>query len=175
MELRLLSQEELTPALFAVFDRFQKVEQCWRKIDGRWVIRDIAFLEQWGEADHRELCGFLRNTLLTGGAVWGLFSAEGLKGFCAVEKELLGSKKQYADLSQLYISADQRGKGYGRLLFQKAAETGRRFGAEKLYISAHSSVESQAFYKNLGCVEAKEYDAHHVKREPCDCQLEYAL
>jgi len=48
-------------------------------------------------------------------------------------------------------------------------------GAEKLYISAHSSVESQAFYRSMGCAEAEEYNARHVELEPCDCQLEYLL
>lgn len=48
-------------------------------------------------------------------------------------------------------------------------------GAQALYISAHSSVESQAFYKAMGCVEAKEYQAFHVEKEPCDCQLERPL
>ena len=47
--------------------------------------------------------------------------------------------------------------------------------AEKLYISAHSAVESQAFYKSLGCVEASEYSLYHVSREPFDCQLELIL
>lgn len=173
--LRPITERELTPALFAVFDRFQKVEKCWRKIGGEWVIKDIAFLEQWEEKDYRELCASLQSTLKSGGAVWGLFLAEKLKGFCAVKRELLGRERQYADLSELYISADQRGKGYGRLLFQKAAELGLRFGAKKLYISAHSSVESQAFYRKMGCVEAGEYDPHHVAAEPCNCQLEYVL
>lgn len=48
-------------------------------------------------------------------------------------------------------------------------------GAKKLYISAHSSEETQAFYKALGCVEAKEYNSKLVAEEPCDCQLEYSL
>ena len=46
---------------------------------------------------------------------------------------------------------------------------------KKLYISAHSAVESQAFYKKMGCVEAEEYDPAHTAAEPCDCQLEYLL
>ena len=46
---------------------------------------------------------------------------------------------------------------------------------EGLYISAHSAVESQAFYKKMGCVEAEEYDPAHTAAEPCDCQLEYLL
>lgn len=48
-------------------------------------------------------------------------------------------------------------------------------GASKLYISAHSAVESQRFYEAMGCIEAAEYNEEHVKREPCDCQLEYVL
>lgn len=48
-------------------------------------------------------------------------------------------------------------------------------GASKLYISAHSAAESQRFYESMGCVEAVEYNEEHVKKEPCDCQLEYVL
>ena len=45
----------------------------------------------------------------------------------------------------------------------------------KLYISAHSAVESQAFYKAMGCVEAEVYHQGHVEEEPYDCQLECGL
>ena len=60
-------------------------------------------------------------------------------------------------------------------LFLLAEGTARQLGAEALYISAHSAVESQAFYKAMGCVEAAEYDPHHTAKEPCDCQLECRL
>lgn len=33
----------------------------------------------------------------------------------------------------------------------------------KLYISAHSAVESQLFYKAMGCTEAQVYNQEHVK------------
>ena len=75
----------------------------------------------------------------------------------------------------LSLIHSSRGKGLGRALFQKAEEAGQALGAQALYISAHSSVESQAFYKAMGCVEAKEYQAFHVEEEPCDCQLERPL
>ena len=42
-------------------------------------------------------------------------------------------------------------------------------------ISAHSAVESQAFYKSMGCVEAEVYNQKHVEDEPYDCQLECGL
>ena len=54
-------------------------------------------------------------------------------------------------------------------------ERAKLSGAAKLYISAHSSVETQAFYRKMGCVEAQAYDRHHVEAEPFDCQLECPL
>ena len=149
------------------------MERCWRKIDGQWVVRDIAFTERWSDGDYRELCALLRLTLATGGAVWGAFVSGKLKGFVSVEGERIGARKQYADLSSIHVSADARGLGLGRALFQKAEEEGRRRGAEALYISAHSSVESQAFYNSE--IARREYQAFHVEKEPCDCQLERPL
>ena len=62
--------------------------------------------------------------------------------------------------------------GWRRLL---AARWARDRGAQKLYISAHSAIESQAFYRAMGCVEAHTYNPAHVAAEPFDCQLEYRL
>ena len=56
-----------------------------------------------------------------------------------------------------------------------AKEWAKKKGAGKLYISAHSSVESQAFYRAMGCMEAEVYNSKHVEEEPCDCQLECRL
>ena len=64
---------------------------------------------------------------------------------------------------------------YGKALFYQACEEARRLGADKLYISAHSSKESQAAYKALGCVHAKEINPKLAEEEPCDVQLEYVL
>lgn len=46
---------------------------------------------------------------------------------------------------------------------------------KKLYISTHSSVESQAFYKAMGWIETKVYNQKHVEDELYDCQLECVL
>lgn len=42
------------------------------------------------------------------------------------------------------------------MLFEKACEAAKNNGAEKLYISTHSSKESHAAYKALDCVHAEE-------------------
>ena len=89
-----------------------------------------------------------------------------------MESAPLGRNGDYRDLSSLHVSQELRGQGIGRRLFALAREFAREQGALKLYISAHSAVETQAFYRAMGCTEAQEYDPEHVEREPCDCQLE---
>jgi len=107
--------------------------------------------------------------------VFGAFEKERLVGFASVENQLFGSRMQYVQLSCIHVSEEWRGKGIGKRLFVIAVEGARRLGAEKLYISAHSSKESQAFYHAMGCIEAIEYNKELAEAEPCDCQLEFIL
>ena len=172
---RAVESDELCIELFAHFDRYQKVTHCWRKEDGRWVIKPVAFTEQWGEKEYRSLALDLQNTLKNGGVVFGVFADGQLKGFSEVTAEPLGPEKEYLELSSLHVSYDFRRQGAGKKLLSLAADWARDKGAKKLYISAHSSVESQAFYRAVGCVDAVYPDAAHVEKEPCDCQLEYRL
>ena len=109
------------------------------------------------------------------GFVYAAFYDGKLKGFVSVESEMFGGKQGYCDLSSIHISEDMRRKGIGRTLFLAAKEWAKQKGAKKLYISAHSAVESQAFYKSMGCVEAEVYNQKHVEDEPYDCQLECSL
>lgn len=107
--------------------------------------------------------------------MYGAFFNGRLKGFVSVESEFFGSKKQYLDLTSIHVSQELRRAGIGRALFGAARDWARERGAKKLYISAHSAVESQNFYKSMGCVEAEEYKREHVEAEPYDCQLECAV
>lgn len=175
VQYRTLHPNELCRDLFRGFIRRQVVTKCWRREKGEWVIRDDPFIDDWSEADYQTLISCLKNTLATGGAVYGAFVDGTLKGFASVEPDFLGSGGQYLDLSSIHVSEDARGAGIGKVLFLMAKGWAREKGAKKLYISAHSAVESQAFYKNMGCVEALEYDRRHVDLEPFDCQLECVL
>ena len=176
MEYRLLREEEIDRALLRDFERRQQVTRCWRREEGRWVIRDDPFVDQWSEEDYAFLVQCLRRTVQTGGAVFGALAEGGkAKGFASVEPQSLGARGQYRDLSSLHVSEELRGRGIGKKLFALAADWARSHGAEKLYISSHSAVETQAFYRAMGCAEAQEYNAEHVQKEPFDCQLEYDL
>lgn len=172
---RQLGEGELGLELFANFVRHQKVNMCRRKIDGEWKTVADPFTDDWTQEEYRMLVGCLKNTVLTGGFVCGAFYKGVLKGFVSVEAALFGGEHRYLDLSSIHVSEDMRGKGIGRNLFERASAFAKQKGAGKLYISAHSAVETQAFYRSMGCVEAKWYHREHVEQEPFDCQLEYMI
>lgn len=175
IQYRQLGEEDLRYELFGGFIRHQNVTKCRRKEDGKWVVKDAPFVDDWSETDYKFLVTCLINTVNTGGFVYAAFCDGILKGFVSVESAMFGGENKYLDLSGIHVSEDMRGKGIGRMLFSAAAEWAKRKGAGKLYISSHSAVETQAFYRSMGCVEALEYNKEHVEREPYDCQLECVL
>lgn len=173
IEYRLLQETEICRELFGGFIRRQTVKLCWRRdAQGKWCIREDPFIDDWSEEDYEILIKCLKNTVKTGGLVRGAFYRGVLKGFVSVESELFGGENRYMDLSSLHVSEDMRGRGIGRMLFLAAKKWAGEHGAAKLYISAHSAVETQSFYRAVGCVEAMEYNPAHVEAEPYDCQLE---
>ena len=175
IEYKVLQKQEINRYLFRGFIRRQVVDQCLRYNHGEWVVCSDPFIDDWTEKDYQTLIRCLHNTVHTGGFVLGAFSEGELKGFVSVENNIFGGENRYCDLSSLHVSADMRRKGIGKILFLAAAEWARKQGAKKLYISSHSAIESQAFYRSMGCVEATEYNQMHVEAEPYDCQIEYVL
>lgn len=142
---RMINKDELCRELFRDFIRRQNVTKCWRRENGKWVVRDDPFIDDWSEEDYRTLVSCLKNTVATGGFVYAAFVEERLKGFVSVEPTLFGGGQKYLDLSSIHVSEDMRSKGIGRTLFLAAKEWAKNHGAKKLYISAHSAVESQSF------------------------------
>ncbi len=175
LEYRILQEQEIDRELFRTFIRHQVVDQCLRRENGNWVVRSDPFIDDWTEEDYGILIDCLHNTVRTGGFVCGAFLDGGLKGFVSVEKGFFGGENRYCDLSSLHVSEDMRREGIGKALFLIAAEWAGKQGAKKLYISAHSAIESQSFYQAMRCIEAEIYNQKHVEEEPYDCQLEYCL
>lgn len=175
VEYRKLYENEVCRELFRQFIRHQDVVKCWRKEEGKWIIKNDPFIDDWTEKDFEVLITCLKNTINTGGVVYAAFYNGVLKGFVSVEPVLFGGEQKYLDLSSLHVSEDVRGQGIGRYLFIAAKEWAKKAGGRKLYISGHSAVETQAFYKAMGCREAQVYCQKHVEEEPYDCQLECEL
>lgn len=164
---------EIDLSLFRGFIRRQVVTDCWRREGDKWVIKSDPFIDDWSEEDYAFLITCLKNTLSSGGFVYGAFEQNVLKGFVSVEPKLMAGG--YLDLSSIHVSEDMRGQGIGKALFRAAADWAKAHGAKRLYISSHSAAESQAFYKAMGCVDAEICNKEHSEAEPFDRQLEYKL
>ena len=172
---RPLQPEEMTRESFASFDRRQEVNLCRRRIGVSWRNVSCPFVDDWTEEQWQNQIQAMERTLRSGGAVFGAFVDGHIKGFCTIDAKPFGPDGVYRDLLSLHVSADCRGHGLGRMLFGLAAKWARENGASKLYISAHSAVETQAFYAAMGCVDTLWPSPEHVALEPFDCQLEYQL
>ncbi len=66
-------------------------------------------------------------------------------------------------------------RGVVRGLFERVRAAALGLGATRLHIGAHPSVETQAFYRGLGCRLARYVHAPMLEREPLDLQLELGL
>lgn len=172
---QILDEASINRDLFAQFVRHQTVVTCWRQGADGWCQKDDPFIDDWDEGDYSVLIEDLKATVRAGGFVYGAFVDGALKGFVSVHAGLFGGAEGYMDLAHIYVSEECRRSGIGTALFEAAKRWARAQGAKKLYISAHSAVESQAFYRKMGCVEAVQADPAHVEAEPFDCQLEYVL
>lgn len=172
---KVLNEDDINIKLFNGFIRHQVITKSWRKQNDEWIIIDAPSVDDWSEEDYQFLVKCLKNTVSTGGFVYGAFNDIKLIGFVSVEPQTMGNDEVYRELSSIHVSEDMRRKGIGKQLFLAAKEWALKSGADKLYISGHPSVESQAFYKKMGCVEAKISETSHVSREPFDCQLECKL
>lgn len=175
IQYKVLSENDIEISIFDGFNRFQDVRKCWRKVDNQWLLKDVVFTERWGNKEFESLVVYLKKTVRSGGFVSGAFEVERLVGFVSLENTFFGPIDEYLQLSSIHISYESRGLGIGTKLFEMACAKAREIKAKKLYISAHSSEETQAFYKKLGCIEAKYYNQMLVDEEPFDCQLEYLL
>ena len=131
---RNICEAEINRKLFSDFIRRQVVAKCWRKENGEWKIKDIPFVDDWSEENYATLVSCLKNTVLTGGFVYGAFCDGKLKGFVSVEPALFGGEQKYLDLSSIHVSQDMRGQGIGKVLFLAAKEWAKKKGAGTLYI-----------------------------------------
>ena len=157
------------------FIRHQTVTECWRKIGGVWKLVPNAYEENWSQAQCREIAEDMVHHINLDQTGFGASDGERIIGFATVSHRIFGVAARYVQLVCFQISEEYRRQGIGRKLFSLACEEARRLGADKLYISAHSSKESQAAYRALGCTPAEEVNEGLAAAEPFDVQMEYRL
>ncbi len=171
---RRLSADEISDSFLDDYRRYQETKRCWFYEDGVPVLKDHFYVWDWDADKKRYMIGNLR-VYARKNTAFGAFCGDRLAGFAALGDSFCGSQNQYLNMPSLQVSADFRHRGIGKRLFRLIADEAKAKGAEKLYISANNSEESQAFYRAVGCVGAKEVNKEQAEREPFDCQMECVL
>ena len=170
-----LDSNNFTRNSLDAFVRHQTVTECWRKTDSDWVLVPNVYEENWSQAQCRDMAEDVVQHIKLDQTGFGAFDGERIVGFATVSHRIFGAAARYVQLVCFQISEEYRRQGIGRKLFSMACEEARRLGADKLYISAHSSKESQAAYRALGCTLAEEVNEELAAAEPFDVQMEYRL
>lgn len=171
-----LHADNLTMALFDGFQRTQAVTHCWQRGAEGWILREVhPYTEEWQAAEYTKLIGLLQATCQSGGAVFGYFQSRRLVGFASLAGTFAEGCVRCLQMTSLHVSRDCRNRKIGRRLFAAVASAARARRAEKLYLSAHPSAETQSFYQAVGCVDATEPLSRLPLQGSGDRRLEYVL
>ena len=157
------------------FVRRQTVTESWRWINKDWKLVPNVYVESWSPEQCRKIAEDVAHHIKLDHTGFGAFDRERIIGFATVSRHVFGVTARYVQLVCFQVSEEYRRCGIGRTLFSMACEEARRLDAEKLYISAHSSKESQAVYRALGCSFAEEINEELAAAEPYDVQMECRL
>jgi GNAT superfamily N-acetyltransferase len=172
---RQLSPQDIPPDLLDGFDRYQETSRVWFMEEGVLKTKEDSFIDDWDLQKRREFAAYLLEVAGRDGIVYAAFDGQRCIGFASVEPQLFGAERQYHELTTCHVDRRWRGQGIGRALFAYICQAAKNRGAIKLYISSQPSIETQAFYRSMGCVLAQEINPAILAREPLDIQLEKLL
>lgn len=165
IKIELLSPENFNESSLDSFDRRHNVMRVYRRIDGEYRLIDKPYTEDWDLGEKRRTAkALMSDNLIT----WLALDGGRVIGFIGLLKELNGGRMI---LDLMYVSADHRGRGIGRKLFEKGVDEAQRSGARELYISACSSEETIAFYRAMGAELTDCPIQAMADEEPCDLQM----
>lgn len=171
-----LSPGDIHDNLLDSFDRYQKVERYWSSKSGTWTLLNEGYEEDWDTVKKKDRIRIFREILEKGeGSIFAAFDDGKFIGFAVLLNEKFGSVKQYVQMKYLHVSNGYRHCGTGKRLFRLCVERAKELGAQKIYISANDSEDTQRFYLNLGCADAEEINAECAEAEPYDRQMEYPV
>jgi N-acetylglutamate synthase-like GNAT family acetyltransferase len=172
-----LKIDDLNNNLLDNFNRYQDIKRCYRNENGNWVLKDIAFIENWDKKMKEEkINNSFYNSIKSGGYVFGAYNEdEKIIAFANLLSKKFGSQNQYIQLKQIHVSYEYRNLGIGKKLFSLCAKKAKEIGAKRIYISANSSEETQYFYRSIGCVDAIEINKELFEEEPFDRHMEYVI
>ena len=165
LNIELLTEKNFTPSSLDSFKRTQTVKKVYRRQNEKYALVDMPYTEDWTLERKRKEAQFLRSSECI---AYLALENNIVVGFTGLKKQLYAS---YMILDMMHVSADYRGKGIGRQLFNCAKEEAKKSGATSLYISACSAEETIAFYKAMGAEITENPIKEFAEAEPYDLQM----
>jgi N-acetylglutamate synthase-like GNAT family acetyltransferase len=175
IEYKELKIYDINNNLLDYYNRYQKVKRCYRNENGKWIIKEIEYIEDWNKNKKEYKTKEFSEIINNGGYVFGAYENNKLIGFARLLNKKFGNRKQYIQLENMHVSFGYRNKGIGKKLFNLCIKKAEEIGIEKIYISANTSEETQMFYLNIGCIDAEEINKELMEKEPYDRQMEYKI
>jgi N-acetylglutamate synthase-like GNAT family acetyltransferase len=157
------------------YNRYQEVKKCYRNENGKWILKDIGYIENWDKDKIQDKIRHFSDCIKNGDFIFVAYENEKLIGFAILLNKKFGNRKQYIQLDNMHISFGYRNKGIGKKLFKLCIEKAKIIGIEKIYISANTSEETQKYYLSIGCKDAEEINKELAEKEPFDRQMEYKI
>lgn len=169
IEIRQLTADIFSEDMLDNYNRKHEVKKVWRGKNCEYVLTEQPYTEDWDLARKRSVARMIgRPDYIT-----YIAQQDGrVVGFIGLKRTLVG-KRMILDM--MHVSADLRGRGLGRKLFQMGIQEARQAGAEELYISACSSEETIAFYRAMGAELTDRPIPEIAEDEPFDLQMTYVI
>ena len=165
IKIKLITVKNFNDHSLDEYERRQDVKRVYRKAGEEYVLTEMPYTEDWDADKKRSVA---RDMLSAEYIAYAAFDNETVAGFIGLKKQLWGG---YMILDMMHVSAQYRGKGIGRSLFEYGIAEAKRAGAKALYISACSSEETIAFYRAMGAELTNEPIREIAEEEPFDLQL----
>jgi GNAT superfamily N-acetyltransferase len=183
IECRAMRREDLHVHMMDRFEFYREITRQARK-SGRVVKLRRPKVELTGADDGAD---FIKYWFISSVAVqefyhgsddtFAAFAGGQVLGFAVLRDRPLGKEKDIAQLLRMFMSLDCRRMGLGKRLFKLCAETARAAGMRRLVVNTDRSVESQAFYRAVGCAPMGKDEAlpKEIRAGKRDILMEFTL
>ncbi len=165
IRIELLSEKNFSESSLDSYARRQEVHRVYRKKDEEYVLVEMPYIEDWTLERRRQIANNISSDEYIS---YVALEEEKVIGFIGLKRQLLN---EYMILDMMHVSAEYRGMGIGRKLFELGKEKATNRGAKALYISACSSEETIAFYKAMGAKITNHPIKEIADEEPYDLQM----
>lgn len=170
---QVLKQNDCTKDLLFGYERYTKTTKMFYVKGGTLATTNVDFIDDWSSKDLESIATYLCHCITLGGKVVVAKQDNLVIGFASLEEKRY--PHGYGNMAYCHVSKPFRGQGIGQKLFNQIASLAKEANFQKLYISAHPSIETQAFYHRVGCTLATHIIPELYDKEPADIQMEYPL